>query len=74
MSASELLKHVKSLSPGQRRKFLRAVRAMAEVSSGRSRPSARHIDWPDVEARARRVSSGRILPNLVLMERDEAAF
>ena len=72
MSASELLKHVKSLSPGKGG-FRRAVRAMAEASSGRSGPTP-GTSTGLTSKPARRVSGGRILPNLVLMERDEAAF
>jgi hypothetical protein len=75
MSASELLKHVKAMPARERKKFFRAVLAMNEHRvSARSVMPNRRVKWPDVEARAKRNSGGRMLPNLVLMEREEAAF
>ena len=32
------------------------------------------MNWPDVEARAKRIFGDRVLPNLVLLEREEAPF
>jgi len=32
------------------------------------------VKWPDVEARAKRIFGDRVLPNLVLVEREETAF
>lgn len=74
MSASELLKQVKALSARERTKFLRKVAEMKAPAADRSKHPARQVIWPDVEARARRNSGGRILPNLVLTEREDAAF
>ena len=74
MSAVELLKHVEALPPRERRKFVLAVLALEEEMPPQSERRARHVKWPDVEARAKRVFGDRVLPNLVLVERDEAAF
>jgi hypothetical protein len=74
MSASELLKKVRALPLRERRKFLRQVIAMEQRGSVGSASRARRVKWPDVEARARRNSQGRVLPNLVLLEREDAAF
>jgi len=35
--------------------------------------TAKRVEWPDVEARAKRIFGSRVLPNLVLLEREEAA-
>jgi hypothetical protein len=70
MSASELLKQVKALPARERRKFLLAVLALEEQTRGK----AGRVKWPDVEARARCIFGERVLPNLVLLEREEAAF
>jgi hypothetical protein len=75
MSAAELLKHVKAMPARERQRFLRAVLAMQKrESSAKTGTRDRRVKWPDVEARARRNSGGRLLPNLVLLQREDAAF
>jgi hypothetical protein len=76
MSAAELLEQVKALPPRERHKFVLAVITLEEESASQARPKARarRVKWPDVEARARRIFGERALPNLVLLEREEAAF
>ena len=72
MSATELLEQVRALPARERRKFVLAVLTLKErrpVSLGRK---PRLVRWPNVEARARRVFGERALPNLVLLEREEA--
>ena len=69
MSTGELIKQVKALPRRERQKFLRAVLALEEDQSARLAPSAKRVKWPDVEARAKRISGNRVLPNLVLLER-----
>jgi hypothetical protein len=73
MRRSELLEKVKSLVPVQRRKFIRELLAMDQVTP-KPRSTRGRVAWPDVEARACRISGGRVLPNLVLMEREESSF
>jgi hypothetical protein len=34
----------------------------------------KRVAWPDVEARAKRIFGDRVLPNLVLLEREENPF
>ena len=70
MSAIELLKQVKALPARERRKFVLAVLSLEEEATGK----AKRVKWPDVEARARRIFGERVLPNLVLLEREESAF
>ncbi len=74
MSALELLKEVKALSAKERQEFLRKVVAIKQQAPARPGSRARRVNWPDVEARARRNSGGKLLPNLVLMQREDAAY
>src|SRR6266853_6877719 len=74
MSAIELLKQVKALPPRERQKFVLAVLTLEEEATSGAKGKAKRVKWPDVEARARRIFGERVLPNLVLLEREEAAF
>lgn len=74
MSTGELIKQVKALPPRERRKFLSAVLALEEDQPARLATSTKPVKWPDVEARAKRIFGNRILPNLVLLEREDEAF
>jgi hypothetical protein len=74
MSAIELLKQVKALPPRERQKFVLAVLTLEEEATSQPKAKAKRVTWPDVEARARRIFGERVLPNLVLLEREEAAF
>lgn len=72
MSATELLKRVKALPTREREKFVLAVLALDDAP--RANGKRKRVHWPDVEARARRIFGKRVLPNLVLLEREEAPF
>jgi hypothetical protein len=74
MSAVELLKQVKALPSREREKFVLSVLALEEAAPARIEKTTRRVRWPDVEARAKRILGNRVLPNLVLLERDESAF
>jgi len=74
VSAVELLKQVKSLPAPEREKFLWAVLALEEEPKARLEAKDKRVKWPDVEARAKRIFGERVLPNLVLLEREETAF
>ena len=74
MSAIELLKQVKTLPVRERQKFLLAVLTLEEEGGDHSRRKSRRVRWPDVEARSKRIFGDRVLPNLVLLEREDAAF
>ncbi len=73
MSAVELLKKVKALPVRERQRFVRAVLALAEEAPSLPKRGDRAVKWPDVEARAKRIFGNRVLPNLVLCEREETA-
>jgi hypothetical protein len=72
MSAVELLDKVKILPARERQRFLMAILAMEEGTPRRSRGRVKTVKWPDVEARAKRILGERVLPNLVLLEREES--
>ena len=74
MSAIELLKQVKALPARERRRFVLAVLALEERTTSQARGNAKRVMWPEVEARARRIFGERVLPNLVLLEREEVVF
>jgi hypothetical protein len=73
MKRVELLNQVKALPPGERRRFLAAVRTLEKQDVAPTSASARpkRVTWPDVEARARRIFGSRVLPNLVLIDRQD---
>jgi hypothetical protein len=71
MNAARLLGHVKALPARERSKFLKAVQALEKRSPAPRTKRAKRVDWPDIHARARRIFGNRVLPNLVLLERDE---
>ena len=74
MSAVELLKQVRALPSRERQKFVLSVLALEEGAPARIEKTTRRVKWPDVEARAKRIFGNRVLPNLVLLEREESAL
>jgi hypothetical protein len=74
MSAAELLKQVKALPQRERERFVLAVLTLEDERAGQSNGRKKRAKWPDVEARAKRIFGERVFPNLVLLEREEAAF
>jgi len=73
MSARELLKQVKALKLGERRKLLNMIKTL-EQPPAKGAKRTRKVKWPDVEARARRIFGNKTLPNLVLLEREEERY
>jgi len=71
MSTSELLKQVKTLPRRQRQKVFNAILALEENEQSRPPIKTKRVKWPDVEARAKRIFGNRMLPNLVLLDREE---
>jgi hypothetical protein len=57
----------------EREKFLLAILALKEEPVKPKKKRTR-VKWPDVEVRARRIFGKRVLPNLVLLEREEQAY
>jgi hypothetical protein len=73
MSVKELLKEFEALRAGDQKKFLKAARAIKRTPP-HIRLLARKVEWPDVEKRAMQATGGRIVPNSVLVEREESPF
>lgn len=74
MSATELLRHFKALPARERERFVLAVLTLVDDTAGCSKKPPRRVKWPDVQARAKRNFGKRVLPNLILLERDQSAF
>jgi hypothetical protein len=74
MSAAQLLEQVKALPVRERRKLLVAILTLEEEGAKPAAGNIERVTWPDVEARAKRIFGDRVLPNLVLLERENAAF
>jgi len=71
MKAAELLSKVEALPARERRQFLAAVRRLDKPRLVRSGRRNKRISWPDVEARAKQIFGNRVLPSLILLEREE---
>jgi hypothetical protein len=74
VSPGELLKQFKPLPPRERQKVFKAIFVLEENDSASLPMKTKPVEWPDVEARAKRIFGNRRLPNLVLLEREEEAF
>ena len=72
MSTAELVEQVKALPPRERRRFVDIILTLEEDLTPSTEPPER-VKWPDVEARARRIFGNKIIPNLVLLEREESS-
>ena len=71
MSTGELLKQVKALPRRERQKVFKAILALEEDEQEHPPMKTKRVKWPDVEARAKRIFGNRVLPNLVLLDREE---
>jgi hypothetical protein len=74
MSVVELLKHVKALPAREREKLFLAILALDAEGPPVAKGKTKRVKWPDIEARTKRIFGDRVLPNLVLLEREEAPF
>jgi hypothetical protein len=74
MRVLELLKQVKALPSRERDKLFLAILALDEERPKQPKGKTQQVKWPDVEARAKRIFGNRVLPNLVLLEREESSF
>jgi hypothetical protein len=74
MGTSELVKQLKALPPRERRKVVKAILGLEENEASRLPMKTKRMKWPDVEARAKRIFGNRVLPNLVLLEREQEPF
>ena len=75
MSANGVLEQVKALPPRERRKFFEGVHELetaleVEPAARRKRPIRR----PDAAARRRRISGDKVLPNLVILAREQERY
>ncbi len=75
MSANEVLEQVKALPPRERWKFFDCVHELeTEVEVQSSARRKRRVRWPDAAARRRRIFGDKVLPNLVLLAREQERY
>ena len=74
MTTSELVKKVKALPRRERQKVFRAILALEKNEQPQWPIKTKRVKWPDVEARAKRIFGNRVLPNLVLLDREEGTL
>ena len=68
---AQLLRRVKGLPARQRNRLMRQILALNEPGRKSTGRRQSRVTWPDVEARAKRIFGNRVLPNLVLVDRQE---
>ncbi|HEY3856058.1 MAG TPA: hypothetical protein VGO67_16840 [Verrucomicrobiae bacterium] len=71
ISANEVFEQVKALPARERRKFFESVHELETANDVRP-PAGRKIRtrWPNAAARRRKITGGKIVPNLVLLSRE----
>ncbi len=75
MSANELLERVKTLPPRERRRFFDGVHALEGAICPQPAPqSKRRVRWPDAAARRRKIVGDKVVPNLVLLAREQERY
>jgi hypothetical protein len=75
MGANEVLEYVKALPTRERRRFFASVHELEtalELAPAAQRRRA--IRWPDAAARRRRICGDKVLPNLVLLAREQERY
>jgi hypothetical protein len=73
MSVNDVLEQVKALPPRERRKFFEGVHEL-EMTLERQPAARRRIRWPDAAARRHRILGDKVLPNLVLLAREQERY
>ena len=74
MSVAELIKKVKALPARERERVFLAILALDEGCPPARAKQTKRLVWPDIEVRAKQIFRDRVLPNLVLLEREENPF
>jgi hypothetical protein len=75
VSANEVLEQVKALPPRERRKFFECVHELeAAVEPLPQGKGKRRVRQPDAASRRRKIFGGKVLPNLVLLAREQERY
>jgi len=75
MSANEVLEQVKALPLRERRKFFACVHELeTAIELAPAAMRKRRIRRPDATARRRRIVGDKVLPNLVLLAREQERY
>jgi hypothetical protein len=72
MSTAELFEKVKAMPARERRKLVEIILALEDETTVEPMALER-VKWPDAEARAKRIFGNKIMPNLVLLERENTS-
>ena len=70
----ELIEENQSIARERERRRLVEIILELEEDSTSTPASPQRVQWPDVEARAKRIFGNKIMPNLTLMERGGSPF
>jgi hypothetical protein len=75
MSANEVLEQVKTLPPREGRKFFECVHELeAAIAAQPNGQRKRRVRWPGAAARRRGIFGDKVLPNPVLLAREQGAL
>jgi hypothetical protein len=77
MSSAELISKLKALPARERERVIRAVLVGPKSGTGKhvgKLTPTRKAKWPDLSEMKRKVYGGREVPNMVLLEREEARY
>ncbi len=75
MSANEVLEQVKALPPRERRKFFECVHELeTTIDAQPNGKGKRRVRRPNAAARRRRIFGDKVLPNLVLLAREQSSL
>lgn len=69
MSATELLEQLKALPPEERAAFVRHFEQWQAHDGGKTPPAK--VQWPDPRSRHQRIFGEKVIPNMVLVGREE---
>ena len=72
MTIDELIEEIKALPARERRRLVEIIPELKEDSTS-TPASSQRVQWPDVEARAKRIFGDNVMPNLVLLEREQSS-
>ena len=77
MSTADLISELRALSSRERARIIRAVIRATDSkdrATAAAKPAVRKVKWPDLAALKRKIYGDRLMPNLVLLEREEMRY
>lgn len=74
MSTAELISALRALPPRERARVARAIMPATDSAVRAEDTATGRVTWPDLTAWKRKIYGDRLLPNLVLIEREETRW